>query len=59
MARNGNITVEVGDTLRAERTGKTYEVLKVTVSKVHVRGLPPVPRHELVEDIKNGKITQL
>lgn len=52
-------TVKEGDRLRAEATGKTYRVTKVTANWVHVTGLPKVPRHELVRDIESGKITNL
>lgn len=48
-----------GMTLLAHATSKTYRVTEVTATEVHVTGLPPVPRDELISDIKNGKIEVL
>lgn len=52
-------TVTKGDKLRAEATGRMYQVTDVTENWVYVTGLPRVPRHELVTDIEAGKVTKL
>lgn len=59
MATATDVEIAEGDRLRAEATGKTYRVTKVTTNWVYVTGLPRVPRHELVEDIAAGKVTKL
>ena len=52
-------TVSEGDTLRAEATGRTYNVLRVEDGYVHVSGLLPLPKDDIERDIENGKITIL
>jgi hypothetical protein len=59
MATATDVEIAEGDRLRAEATGKTYRVTKVTANWVHVTGLPRVPRHELASDIAAGKVTKL